>query len=146
MTRDGVDKTMDALWIPVKISQRRYLRTYRPARDEIPISRTTYVRLLNCVIFCPASWLNCDSSVRMVTRLRAGLLGFDSGKGQIFSPRHFIQTNSGAQPAFYTFGYRGILPLEKSGRSMKLANHLVPTLRMKWRFTSTPHTFSQLGS
>ena len=36
-----------------KYPPHRCFRSYRPAEDQIPISGTTYMRLLNCVVLCP---------------------------------------------------------------------------------------------
>jgi hypothetical protein len=41
-----------------------------------------------------------DSSVNMVTRLRAGRPGFDSRLGKVFLYRHRVHISSGAHPAF----------------------------------------------
>jgi len=49
-----------------------------------------------------------------VTRLWVGQLGFDSWKGQGFSPLcHSMQTGTGAHPGAYPVGIRGSFPKGK---------------------------------
>jgi hypothetical protein len=56
-----------------------------------------------------------EISVNTVTRLRAGPLGFDSRQGLDFSFHHQVWTGSGAHPATYPAGYRGLIPRRWSG-------------------------------
>jgi hypothetical protein len=60
---------------------------------------------------------------RYANRLRAGRQGFDSWQGQDFMP--FTASRSALGPLSYlSYGYRGLFPMERGGRNVKLTTHL----------------------
>jgi hypothetical protein len=89
---------------------------------------------------------NRDSTVRNVTRLRAGWSGKcgsipDRDKKFVSSQK--VETGSGTHPTFYSKG-NGLLHWWQSGRSVKLIipRHLLPRLRMNGAVPLLLHTTS----
>jgi hypothetical protein len=73
-------------------------------------SSSVVFRMMLCYI-----WIR-DSSVNMVTRLRAAGFRFPAGTGN-FSLHHRVQTGSGAHLASYPMGTGGSFPGGKTARA-----------------------------
>jgi hypothetical protein len=76
---------------------------------------------------------SCCTWVSIVTRLRAGRLGFDSRKGLEFFSSPPLSDRLWGPPSFLSSGYQRLFRRGYSGRGVKLTTHLhlVPRLRMR---------------
>jgi len=88
------------------------------------------------------------SSVSVVTRLRAGGVGFDSRQGQ---KRLFLAISSrpalGPHPLFYSLGIWGSFPGVKwPAMKLTIHHHVLQRLRMRGAVLSFPHTSSWSGA